>query len=783
MLPTSFFLDRWLRKPGFTPVFCLLLGVAALLPLALGRHTVLIQDMLVAYYCYFADFHRDFSLTHLPLWSSSYQTGMPMYAYWQSGWLYPITWLCFGPLSPQIGLYAFYALHFAVAAFGFTVLGPQLRLGRAPSLWAGVVFALSGPLLARYEHPTFMAGWAYMPWVLGLFLRAREKPTSGRLCAYAAVFALQAYGGHPQATFTQGLLLLPFTLWPWPRLMSGFRAHALALCLCLPLFLPFLQLVSETGRYGGVTWESGSLQNGHSQNDSPDSHLRDTSGVSAFGFTEFTAGALRPKHLLALLYPYALGTPAHATWWGHEPWTEVYVGLGGLGLLMLFFARRRSLSPRLLVLGGIGLAGLWLALGPLLFASHITFHLPGFGEMRRPGRYDILFLLALAAFCGHGLRGFLAGRHRIALHKLLPIGAALHALGAGALLYLGLSAWPWSLISTQVHGKNYGPKLMVLCRDLGHDFIWMALALFLCSWVWRRSPSRSDRRVFLPLLFLLLGAGSLRLHWVHFHKFPSDYYTRPPTTLPVLDLKNKPFWRITHYLEYPGDSLWLMHHQPLRRLDLYEREKSALSYGIHAVYGIRHASAHLPLLWNWGRVMAPTDLSARYLLTDHDFTSFHGQALEKLGRYGSVAVYEMPSYAPRLERKPSRSDANPQALDSLQDSPPPCPEAFARHADLCALEPRDGQLEIRGSFKAGDTLVFREHYWPGWQMRTGDGRWQPMLRDVNGFQYGVIDQVNSKIEMRFFPIAFFKLCALCAAGFALLTGYCHSVAKRKTSIR
>lgn len=767
--------DRWLRKPAFTPVFCLLLGVAAILPLALGRHTVLIQDMLVAYYCYFADFHRDASLTHLPLWSSSYQTGMPMYAYWQSGWLYPIAWLCFGPLSPQNGLYVFYALHFGVAAYGFTVLGPSLRLGRAPSLWAGVVFALSGTLLARYEHPTFMAGWAYMPWVLGLFLRARERPTASRLSAYAVVFALQAYGGHPQATFTQGLLLLPFTLWPWARLLPGMKAHALALCLALPLFLPFLQLVSETGRYGGMTWEKGGLQSdGPSPAESPrpdtnPSHLRDTSEVSAFGFTEFAAGALRPPHLLALVYPYALGTPAHATWWGHEPWTEVYVGLGGLGLLMLFFARRRGLSPRLLVLGGLGLAGLWLALGPLLFASHLTFHLPGFGQMRRPGRYDILFILALAAFSGHGLRGFLARpararRHRLPLQNLFPAAVAVHALGAVTLLFLGLSAWPWAQISTHAHGKDYAPKLMALCRDLSHDFLWMTLALFLCAWLWRRS----DRRAFLPLLFLLLGAGSLRLHWVHFHPFPSDYYTRPPATLGALDLNDKPFWRLTHYLEYPGDSLWFMHHQPLRHLDLYDREKAALSYGIHAVFGLRHASAHLPLLWRWGRATPPTDLSARYLLTDQSLTAFHGQALETLGRYGSVSVYEMPGYAPRLERKPRRDGAGAHARASVPVDSPSCPEDFARHADLCAREPRDGQLELRGPFQAGDTLLFREHYWPGWQMRSGDGRWQPLLRDSIGFQYAVMDQSNSKIEMRFFPDAFFRLCGVCAAAFAAL---------------
>src|SRR5688500_12094718 len=152
----------------------LLAGLLPVLPMLLRGSPVLNNDMLVAYFCYFWDFHRNWSWDHpLVFWSSSYQTGMPMHAYWQSGYLYPLTWILFGPLSPHLGIHLFYACHFALGIVGFAALGPRLRLARTSSLWGGICFSLSGTMLARYEHAPFLAGWAWLPLVLAAFLSLR----------------------------------------------------------------------------------------------------------------------------------------------------------------------------------------------------------------------------------------------------------------------------------------------------------------------------------------------------------------------------------------------------------------------------------------------------------------------------------------------------------------------------------------------------------------------------------------------------------------------------------
>lgn len=774
------------------PALCLVLGFLAVMPLVWGRHTVLIQDMLLAYYCYFVDFHRDFAWNHLPLWSSSYQGGMPMHAYWQSGWLYPVTWLCFGFLRPQTGLYVFYGLHFALAAFGFTVLGPRLRLTRGAALWAGMVFAYSGTLLARYEHPTFLAGWAYMPLVMGLYLRALQRPGMKSLAAYAAAFALQAYGGHPQATITLALALLPLGFLPLARWKAALVAQGLALLLCLPLFLPFLQLVAATSRYAGTEAASTPMPGGGKP--------PELSPESVFDFQEFSAGSLRLPHLAALVYPYALGSPAKASWWGHEPWTEVYLGLGGAAFLMLGFFSWRKANRDLRVLIGIGLAGLWLALGPLGFAADLTFHLPLLGDMRRPARYDILGVLVIAALSGFGFRRLAAasapthgfGVGRKAGRWGIPTLAAAHALGGALLIGISLSPnlardlgsfLPGSLTGT---GKNYVPKIMALSEGIGHDFLWMAAALGLIGLIWLKGKggnreAKARFRWATTCLFFLLGLSLIRLHWVHFHPFPSDFYARKPETLAALDLPDLPFWRITHYLEYPGDSLWLMHHHPTARMDLYEREKAALSFGIHAIYGIRHVSAHLPLLWKWGD-LKPSELSARYLLSDLEFTRFRGDSVSKLVSYGTMHVYAVGNTRPRLERlagprPPSAGLPAPMSEAggsgpgrALASANPPasrhCPEGFASHLDLCARENRDGYLTVFGPFRAGDTLLFRERYWPGWQARLEGESWRSMRSTPENFAFLEIGRPAGKIELRYFPTALFRLMAFSGLAFA-----------------
>ena len=639
---------------------------------------ILNNDMLVAYFCYFWDFHRNWSWSHpLVFWSSSYQCGMPMYAYWQSGYLYPLTWLLFGPLSPHYGIYFFYAIHFSLGIFGFLKLGPRLGLHRAASLWAGICFALSGTMLARYEHATFLSGWAWIPLVLAAFLALRDHPRPGTFFRYAAAVALQALGGHPQASVTTAMLIGIFTVTallpgrrgagspesspapalppaapplppPVPRLRRAawiLGGHVLALVYCAPMLLPFLQLVDQTDRFDGVAWEGG--KPGEKATASQASEAQQAGAAEklesgVFGFEKFATGGMRPIHLVSLIAPHALGSPSNASWWGGEVWGEVFVYLGGLGLFFCAFASpgraRRDLRWVLI----LGVLGLWLSFGAHLGASQILYRIPVLNNFRRPARFLILFAFAMAALSGHGFQRWLGHPKGRRAAGRFAIAALILAAGFAALRFVP-GALQSVLAAVQAvrkldPSKDYAGKVAALLGRDALDFLFLAFSGGALWWHARQSvplacasaaaPGASvartagskpatrtapeahaahtaARRNGVMLFFLILLADLLRLHWDHFYLFPADFYRTPPATVKAMDPSTAPFWRVSHYLEYPGVEMWQMHNDPVAHFQLLEREKLALSCGIHAVFGYRHVTAHLPLVWKWDPALTP----------------------------------------------------------------------------------------------------------------------------------------------------------------------------------
>ncbi|MEO7426213.1 MAG: hypothetical protein ABI036_13580 [Fibrobacteria bacterium] len=766
------------------------LGLLPVLPMIIKGSPVLNNDMLVAYFCYFWDFHRNWSWSHpLVFWSSSYQCGMPMHAYWQSGFLYPITWILFGPLSPHYGIHLFYAFHFFLGIAGFLRLGPRLRLGPAASLWAGICFALSGTMLARYEHATFLAGWAWIPLVLSAFLSLRDNPGPKALFWYASAVALQALGGHPQASVATAILISAFTVTFLLRGGAGGKAgagpkkrrvawvlggHALAMLYCAPLLVPFLQLVDGTDRFDGVAWE------GEMPGPAKDVSAAEKLEAGVFGFEKFATGGMRPVHLLSLIAPNALGSPSNATWWGGEVWGEVFVYLGGLGLFCCFFASPKRANRDLRWIWIMGLAGLWLAFGAHLGASQILYHLPVLNNFRRPARFLILFAFALAALSGHGLQRWLGsprGKRSDAVVAIVALVALHGACGlAGFRFFPGAGAWLLQVLQGLKHldsGKDYGPKISALLGRAAVDLLCLALsaAAVLAYMHWRQKVARAGNgklsrwrlhRFGLPLLFLVLSGDLLRVHWDHFYLFPAGYYRHPPASARVLDAGTSPYWRVSHYLEYPGLELWQLHNDPLAHFDLLEREKTALSCGIHAVFGYRHVTAHLPLMWKWDARQSYPEKSARYLFTNLEFTAFKGDSLGKIGRFDSVNVYEFKDWRPRLELASRRLD--------FSATQPACEPGFSGHGGLCVQEIRDGQFDVRGNFQAGDTLLVRERFLPEWRQRADGGAWSRPFETADHFLAVPLTKVAQKVELEYRPSVFYRCIMVCAALTAALLG-------------
>jgi hypothetical protein len=352
----------------------------------------------------------------LPLWNPTLHAGAPFAADFQTGLLYPPNLVAFLLARPfEYGALELLAvLHYWLASVTAYALWRGLGGGRAAALVAGVTYAYGGFLVAHLGHPPMLAVAAWLPLLLLCVWRAITDGSAGWLAAGAATLALMVLAGHPQ------LLLIGLTataLWggvaawqarpvggdapavsaeePGPRrpparlrtaragywasrAAIGFGIVGFGLALAAPVLLPAAQLGLRSVR-------------------------------ASLSYAESTAFSLRPLHLVHLLAAKAFGdgptSYLDAIGFNGEVWS--YVGVVTLLLAAAGLLGRR----RPLVAVGLGLAGLalLLELGPAT-PLHGWFYrfVPGFGQVRAPGRWSVVLSLGVALAAAGGVDALLA---------------------------------------------------------------------------------------------------------------------------------------------------------------------------------------------------------------------------------------------------------------------------------------------------------------------------------------------------------------------------------------
>src|SRR5207245_1220320 len=150
----------------------------------------------------------------------------------------------------------------------------------------------------------------------------------------------------------------------------------------------------------------------------------------------------------------------------------------------------------------------------------------------------------------------------------------------------------------------------------------------------------------------------------------------------------------------------------------------------------------------------PAGKSGRYLFSNRDLTEYHGDSLASLGHFGEVIAYEVKGWLPRLENL----RAAPDSAAGLA-----CEEGYSGYRDLCVREPRDGTVLVRSHWRAGDTLLFREHYAVGWRYRVDGGSWRPAGEAHGHFMALPVEKAAGRMEIQYHPGGFYRLAA-CSYG-------------------
>jgi hypothetical protein len=584
-------------------------------------------------------------------------------------------------------------------------------------LVAGLTYAYGGFLVLHLGHPPMVAVAAWLPLLLLCLARGLPALRAGWLAGAAAAVAAMVLAGHPQ------LLLMSLSvavLWSvaalvvhqpgaararfWAtRIVAGLGVVGLGALLAAPVLLPALQLGQRSVR-------------------------------ASLAYAESTAFSVRPMLLVQALVPKAFGdgptSYLNAIGFSGEVW--LYAGVVPLLLAVVGLALR----PRWPVLVGVVLVALalLLALGPATPLHGWLFRfVPGFGQVRAPGRWSLVYSLGLALAAAGGVDALVAlARAQLGGHSdLLRRAVRWLALAAGALL----------LVVLVLSGDLLGPKdpsapLANFLDGLG----WLVVLLLLTlAAVWLLRSGRLTA----PL------AGTMLVGLVVLDLFSAHMGVNPTTD------------DLTAGFQHP-EIVAALQADGAARLDADTVPPEAWQPSTAAVYGLRDAAgAYNPL--------GLADYAAVYDLVRRDRAQPVYNVLgvshliaraDRLPRAGATApVLTAPGRLVLLERRDALPRAavisqarwvetpgaalaalrapgfDPAREVILLGQPPPGgsagPPAPARPATIIRDEP--DLVEVNATTDAPAWLVLADTDYPGWRAEI-DGQPAPVLRANAAFR-------------------------------------------------
>lgn len=375
---------------------------------------------------------RNFAATSLagaeiPLWNPYTFCGMPFLADIQTAVFYIpnlfLTLFVSGERLDAYWLEIFTILHYFAAAVFMYYLAKYYGLPAILALFTGLVYALSGFMIAHGIHYTIISSATWLPLIVLLFSKCLRQKSLRYMVAAGAVLGLAILAGFPQITLYIFLFLFLFWLFEFytsvklhgfrPSLgMAALGAGTILIAVGLTAFqlLPTVELAPYSQR-AEITYEKSLV------------------------------GSMSWEQLLTFLVPKYFGSsgPQGSNYWGpgsyYDYWeTCGYVGIAAfVGILLAALGAKNN--RRMAFLIAIAVFSALYALGDDFILHKMFFaFVPGFDKFRNPARILFLFTFAASLLGGFGFQCVLSwittDRKRVQriLASLLAVGAVLALL-------------------------------------------------------------------------------------------------------------------------------------------------------------------------------------------------------------------------------------------------------------------------------------------------------------------------------------------------------------------
>lgn len=316
------------------------------------------------------------------LWTDLILSGFPVAADPQVQTWYPVSLIfSFIPNSWNAFVVSAYVLA-SCFTYGYVY---SLTKSRLAGLVSGIIYGMSGFMMAHLGHTTIIHAAAWMPLMIWAADRLREERLSHiwlLVGSFAVTCSLLA--GHPQiSVYGVGLsLAYAITLgWSLPVGRGKYYATYLAV-IVLGVSMAAIQII-------------------------PTAELTGLGFRSKMTFEEFVSFSLPIWQIPQLIFPYLFGTQGHfyePPYFGAWNLTEVagYVGILPLLLAVIGFLsyRHKSLTW---FWASVAVLTLLLALGSSTPLAQLFYHLPVYNKFRAQARHFIEMALAVSILAGFGV--------------------------------------------------------------------------------------------------------------------------------------------------------------------------------------------------------------------------------------------------------------------------------------------------------------------------------------------------------------------------------------------
>jgi hypothetical protein len=671
------------------------------------------------------------AMGHLPLWNPYTFSGMPFLADIQTTVLYlPCVALA---LFVRDGGLSFYwlelmvILHYVLAGWAMYLLASSFDLRRAPALFAGAAYMLSGFMITHAIHQQIITLVAWFPLITMLFRTALTHAPWRPAFLCALVLGHSTFAGYPQLSLYFHAFLFAYFLF---LLLSAHRGRAL-------VSRPALVLTAKAGMIVALGLAVAAIQL------LPTAELAAMSQRAQITYGKSTEGSLAWSQLLTLVIPRLFGVAgaSGSTYWGPGTYwyfweTCVYTGILPL-MLMVIAALYLRRNPHAAFFWGVALCTLLFALGNNFVLHKIVLdYIPGFDKFRNPARAGVFFSLAGSLLSAFALQGVMNAEKNSPESRRIRTALFVMA-GAGFAL--------WGAVVTgmldPVLGVPNTPAIQSAMRKEAHWALLFVLASAGALLVLRGSKTWQTRgALLLPVVFFLdmfvFGADQNTSS-----TNPHDYFHRADPLVRFLrnDMKNGLF-RVNTRNEYGM---------------IMDRNQGMVDR-------IFTLEGYTPLVLQ--RAIPPYGDTQKFDLLNVKYrTSFDR-------RNGTLSLVPNPTFMPRAyflyDARVARTDDELTAAirDSAwnhrttaileQDSPlhaaPPGggPSGSAR---ITAYD--DNRVELDAASPTEGIMVLSEVFYPGWKAFVDGSETAIMRTDYN--LRGILFPTGSHhVEFRFMPPPF-----------------------------